>query len=340
MIIIVLFEGEMGKSRDSSIDLIKFVSCFFIVILHGIQPGRGIQEFIYLFGSYGIPTFFLVNGFLRSSQLVDWALFKKVAVRYLLFDLLWSCLLTIPYLFVKRFELLQLLKGAILGDGLLFHFWFLTGIVVLYFFVALAVSVFGKDRVQRFLQSKIIVITVIAFMMISFALSIILNVEIRDVIPAPFRIITNGGYFLLGLHLGLNGSKQISVKQRRGCVCVIGVTTFVVWLVANYSEITWASSYYSFIPVVVGTYCVFLCFYGCDASFLKANIIKKVLLTSTGVWILHPFLLKALSKTLALLSIEVNVFISLLSVVIAFLFSVFASLVIDKVKIFKRFILP
>ena len=65
------------------IDLLKFLACFFVLLLHGIMPGEGVCEYVYLIGSYGIPLFFVVNGFLRSTKIIDLNLLKKDRVEIL-----------------------------------------------------------------------------------------------------------------------------------------------------------------------------------------------------------------------------------------------------------------
>ena len=61
-------QDSINKIRRYDIDLLKFIACVMVVILHGIEPGGGIQQIIYLLGSFGIPLFFVVNGYLLSQK--------------------------------------------------------------------------------------------------------------------------------------------------------------------------------------------------------------------------------------------------------------------------------
>ena len=73
------------------IDLLKFIACVMVVILHGIEHGLGgIQQIIYLLGSFGIPLFFVVNGYLLSQKYIDFIFVNEKLCKYFKIMLLWA----------------------------------------------------------------------------------------------------------------------------------------------------------------------------------------------------------------------------------------------------------
>ena len=74
-------------------------------------------------------------------------------------------------------------------------------------------------------------------MLLSFCTNITLKntigLEIRDVIPAPFRLITNGGYFLIGMYFGRN---DIRYETKRFIWIIPPVMIITIWLIAENSE--------------------------------------------------------------------------------------------------------
>ena len=84
-------QDSINKIRRYDIDLLKFIACIMVVILHGIEPGGGgIQQIIYLLGSFGIPLFFLVNGYLLSQKDIDFKFANGRLCKYFKFMLLWA----------------------------------------------------------------------------------------------------------------------------------------------------------------------------------------------------------------------------------------------------------
>lgn len=76
------------KRRNPTIDFLKLIACIMVVILHGVGVGDGMQEIIYLIGTYGIPLFFMVNGYLLAKKTIDISYAGRQALRYIIFILI------------------------------------------------------------------------------------------------------------------------------------------------------------------------------------------------------------------------------------------------------------
>ena len=163
-------------SRNYSIDLMKLFASFLIVILHSIKPGEGIQEFIYLLGCYGIPLFFLVNGYLRCKKPIGWDIVYKFGKRYLFFISIWSLLLAIPYILIKRrLILVDIFIGALIGDGLLFHLWFLISLITIYIVLAIVNSICGWYCLTERIGRRSTFFIIVLLMTISFFINLVIK---------------------------------------------------------------------------------------------------------------------------------------------------------------------
>ena len=188
--------------RQHDIDLMKFIACLMVVLLHGIEPGEGMQQTIYLLGSYAIPLFFLINGYLLTDKTIDLSFANARCFRYLKFITLWALLLSIPISIVNHeMKILQVVTETLLGKGYLFHLWFLIALVVLYYIEA----ILSKYKLKFQPSCYRLFAFMIAMLTLVFIINLIIKnsfgIEIREIMPAYFRIVTNGVYFFLGRHL-------------------------------------------------------------------------------------------------------------------------------------------
>lgn len=218
------------------IDAVKFFACIFIVFLHGIEPGDGIQQALYLTGEYGIPLFLLVNGWLLADREIDFKYANRKAWKYIKFVGVWVLSLGIIISILEhKIAFIDLTIGIISGKGLLFHLWFLLGLCVIYYLVA-TIRKCCYFNINNVCSSKLFILYMSIILTIAFAINlvvrIIYGVEIRDVIFPCFRIITNGGYFFIGVWLrkihNTKNHKEYESKRRGTYYSVyIFVNTFI-----------------------------------------------------------------------------------------------------------------
>lgn len=302
------------KRRNPAIDFLKLIACIMVVILHGVGVGDGMQEIIYLIGTYGIPLFFMVNGYLLAKKTIDISYAGRQALRYIIFILIWSLIIGLPYA-IKDGDMgivINTFCGAILGEGKLYHLWFLTALVFIYFVVALIETV--SQRIEVYPEESIGGYKLLLYCLIGLSLSFVLNlilkkylnVEIRDVIPAPIRIITNGSYFVIGKALRhLLEDSHIKMFKKWNVVAIILIPALhtTLCITSYFLDIKWASSFYTYLPVVMNCIIIFILFMQQDhLTFIsKAN---PMLDKTIGIWVLHPFVLKLMIKVYTILLTE------------------------------------
>lgn len=143
---------------------------------------------------------------------------------------------------------------------------------------------------------------------LSFVLNLILkkylNVEIRDVIPAPLRIITNGSYFVIGKALRhLLEASHIKMKWNVIAIILIPVLHTTLCITAYFWDIKWASSFYTYLPVVMNCIIIFILFVQHGHLTLISKV-SPMLDKTIGIWVLHPFVLKLMIKVYTILLTE------------------------------------
>lgn len=195
-------QTKANQIRQHDIDLLKIIACIMVVILHGIEPGGGIQQVVYLLGSFGIPLFFLINGYLLSEKNINFKFANERFYRFLKFIIMWAIICGIPLSIIQhRFLIFDLIRESFCGKGLLFHLWFLGALAVIYYIEA------GIQWGRNYIELSFVAIFFVTCIMLSivFFVNLIIkqkyNIEIRDIIPPSFRIITNGSFFALGFHI-------------------------------------------------------------------------------------------------------------------------------------------
>lgn len=126
----------MIKEKDASINLIKIVACILVVVLHVIENGGGKsvpQLCIYLLGTFGIPLFFMVNGYLLYDREFTWKYVSYKILNIVKFITYWGILFgLLKSLLNRKFAIINVWAGAFIGKGRLYNLWFLTALAIVY----------------------------------------------------------------------------------------------------------------------------------------------------------------------------------------------------------------
>lgn len=319
------------QERDLRIDLIKVIAAAMIVILHVIENGGGIQlqYVIYLLGTFGIPLFFMVNGYLLYDKSLTPRYVALKALRYLRFILLWVVVIGSVSLILERYLTLErhftygkLFLGALLGDGRLYQLWFLLGLIVLQGLCSVAYQALGGERLWSAFRMEFAVAIVLAMCM-SFSVDFVLlmpDASIGQLFPSPFRLITNGGYFLLGMTLrraqNITSAKAATVAAWTGTACFGYV---MLCLISARTSTIWASKLYSSpfcVAAVLALFCLCLSLQVRENGFWR--FIRWVSPTTTGVWVMHPLVWAACRKAAEFAGIGLPLSVRIVAVILIF----------------------
>ena len=302
---------EPKTKRDVSLDLIKLIASVLVVNLHSINPSDNdiMQECVYLIGTFAIPIFFLVNGYLRANKDFSIRFTLKVILRYFRFILIWAIILSFIQLIVNHeVVFLSVFWGALIGEGPLFHFWFLSALCIIYLVLSITQTILKKRIV---IQTKTAIIAV-CVMSVSFLTNVFLNwkfgSDIRDYVYAPLRIVTNGGFFVLGMYFRNDSFCNDKIRNKKIALPIICICYVALAFMPTFTSMIWASSYYSFF--------------------------------STGVWVLHPFVLKALNKIATGVGLPNILIVNILELITCIIACVLISYVFRKIRLLKYLIEP
>ena len=285
----------------------------------------------------------MVNGYLLSEKQIDFSYVKKTAVRYILFCGLWVVFLTLAKFLVSHRLICFELIGCIFTGQIyaLFHFWFLIGLFVIYCMMAFTNSALSNNATsinEIVFKSKYTFHIVLGIMSVSSVLYFVIryfwSIDLQNYIIPPLRIITNGGYFVLGMYFKHNPFHMrgwnrlcIIVGLLIGTLCVFGI-----------SELTgsiWASAMYTTAPVLIVTMLIF------DSMLqIQPNKYVRVLLSSTTIWILHPFIIRVLNKVGEILGIRYELYFKISMMIATFIICIIADRIITKIPYIRRFVRP
>ncbi|CAH7412450.1 putative Inner membrane protein YiaH [Vibrio chagasii] len=117
--------------RSNSIDTVRLIASFFVIILHvGYYEdiSHTFGELVRISGRWAIPFFFLVSGyFIGLAKKEDECYLQSFKIVKILFA---SSILYLPYCFVKNPDYLDTISiFHILKTGTYFHLWFLSSMV-------------------------------------------------------------------------------------------------------------------------------------------------------------------------------------------------------------------
>lgn len=297
--------------RDQRLELIKLIATGVVVMLHVIRnSGSGnIQLCLYFLGTFGIPLFLMVNGYLLYDRDLTFRYLRKKTSGYLLFIVLWTVVLSAAALMVKRrVQLFKIFSGALLGKGRLFHLWFLTTLLLILSTCCIANWLLKrKSRKIQNLINRNLILGLVILMSCSFLVDFLLLMPqtcVREIIPAPFRLITNGGYFLIGMY-----QRRLECKSDRSIKCLSIASVIVCYagicVVSLYSSMRWASSFYPSLMCIIGSTAIMrFCLSLTPKQTLFWKVVRYVAPMSIGIWVLHPLVLSVIRKLLELAGIE------------------------------------
>lgn len=301
-----VIDSEGYKRRSIGLEYIKSIACVCVVILHSVGNGGGTDKlrlFVYFWGTFGIPLFFMANGYaMGDKELSNEYLFKKMK-GYTSFVARWYIIIAVPVLLLTQNlrNILSLAKGIISGSGYLFALWFMPALCLIYLLIALRNLIKGKPF--RYFGGLNCIIVAVILLFADYLTNRILfqatGNEIRNMLWPPFRVFVSFGYFFIGMKIKhLLSHRMLSHKQEIiAVICMISGLVFLA-ITANTSNIIWASSFYGSPLIVAACISIFVLCIGFEDR-LNRNILLFSTQT-TGIWVIHPFIIRIYNKFFAM----------------------------------------
>lgn len=189
----------MKKIRNTNLDLLKIMACVGVVLLHTTMPGFketgswNYLTYLYYLGTYSIPLFFMVNGYLLLGK-------NEISYSYILQKIKWilvtvSTWTLIIWIYKRDFPENPIKKvlGSLLQRGYFFQFWFFGALILIYLCLPI---------LKKFLKSKnryLLILSVLVIIGLIFELTnILLQMPVQVYVIQTFRLWTWFFYYILG----------------------------------------------------------------------------------------------------------------------------------------------
>lgn len=266
-------------------------------------------------------------------------------INYTYFIFQWILVISIPVFIMTRSirSVLSLVKGTIAGSGYLYVLWFMPALCIVYFVLIIRNYIFRRNHSNGTRKCNLFVLAITILAVEFFANRILLRLtgrEIRDILWPSFRVLISLGYFLLGEELK---SRLLSknLSHREIVLARMGVIIGLLYLFfeAMQCNMIWASSYYGSPFIAIA--CVGL-FALCIGKEGRVNeIVLLFAKQTTGIWVIHPFIIRIYNKFMALIlpdfSTESSLYV-LLRLIVAISVSFLVSIAMQRFKVTRRLV--
>lgn len=333
--------------RNLSIDLLKVLACFSVVVLHvsGVvvesKSEYTLSHLLYYSACIAVPIFFMVNGyFLINKREINYGYILKKISNILIIVLSWNLLISIATFFVKG-RLINPIYAAIMNlmqHGYFWQFWFFGALIIIYLLVPIINKCF-KNIKKSIIFTFIMVCVCFSIDLINIFKSIKGESIVQMSVTQTFRLWTWFAYYLLG---GLLGNdiirnkiiKFISVKWNWVILIssLIASNLYQFNMAKIYNSI-YAEYFYDNILTFIYVVSLFILVLRYNFERLKTSIMF-ISSNMIGIYILHVTIIKIISKLIGLEKPFVNTIV----ICIVFLGALFGSWIISKIPVIKKLI--
>ena len=292
----------MKKIRNIDIDFIKVIACIGVVLLHTTMPGFketgswNYLTYLYYLGTYSIPLFFMVNGYLLLGK-------NEISYSYILQKIKWilvtvSIWTLIIWIYKRDFSQNPIKKvlGSLLQRGYFFQFWFFGALILIYLCLPI---------LKRFLKSKNRYLLVLSLLVIiGFVLELtnyLLQKPVQVYVIQTFRLWTWFFYYILGGFIA-----QFNLANLRSCfknwmkvvtLVLLFISPFILYVLAkDIHHNLYAEYFYDSIFVKIVSLGFFLTVLTFDLNTDKNRWIIYISNQIMGVFIIHTFVMKVWEK--------------------------------------------
>ena len=294
----------MHKTRNINLDLIKVLACIGVVLLHTTMIGfKGtgswnLLTYLYYLGTYSIPLFFMVNGYLLLGK-------RNITYSYILEKVKWilitvSSWTTIVWLLKRDFAVNPVKKiiGSMVQKGYFFQFWFFGALILIYLCLPILKKFLNSKRSYLYILSLLISIGLI------FELTnIIIQTPLQSYVIQTFRLWTWFFYYILGGLIAQFDKEFIKNGFKRWmkivAVLLLLITPVILFFLAKtiYHNL-FAEYFYDILFVKIVSLGVFLTILTLSLKESKYKWIVFLSNQTMGVFIVHTYVMKVLEKLL------------------------------------------
>ena len=218
----------MRKYRNINLDLLKVLACVGVVLLHTAMGGFketgswNFSTYLYYLGTYSIPLFFMVNGYLLLGK-------REITYSYILQKVKWILITVsswtfIVWVFKRDFteNLIKKIVGSLIQKGYFFQFWFFGTLILIYICLPILKKFLNSKRRYFYILSLLVVIGLI------FELAnIVLQMPIQTYVIQTFRLWTWFFYYVLGGYIAQFTMKELK-SRFKNWMKIVSILLFLI----------------------------------------------------------------------------------------------------------------
>ena len=292
----------MQKNRNISLDLLKVLACIGVVLLHTTMGGFketgswNLLAYLYYLGTYSIPLFFMVNGYLLLGK-------REITYPYILQKVKWILITVsswniIVWLFKRDFAVNPIKKivGSLLQKGYFFQFWFFGALILIYLSLPVLKTVINSKRKYVYILSLLVAIGFI----IELA-NIFLQMPIQTHVMQTFRLWTWFFYYLLGGYIAQFNVDNLKYRFKSWMkiisILLVLISPIILFFLAkNTYHNLFAEYFYDILFVKFTSLGIFLTIFSLSLHENGSKWIVSLSNQTMGVFIIHTYVMKILEK--------------------------------------------
>ena len=292
----------MCKYRNINLDLLKVLACVGVVLLHTTMGGFketgswNLLTYLYYLGTYSIPLFFMVNGYLLLGK-------REITYSYILQKVKWILITVsswtfIVWLFKRDFteNLIKKIVGSLIQKGYFFQFWFFGAVILIYICLPILKKFLNSKRSYLYILSVLLVIGLI------FELAnIVLQMPIQTYVLQTFRLWTWFFYYVLGGYIAQFTMKELKSRFKNWMkivsILLFLISPLILFFIAKtaYHNL-FAEYFYDTLFVKVSTLGIFLTILTLTLNEKRNEWIVSLSNQTMGVFIIHTYIMKVWEK--------------------------------------------
>ena len=254
------------------------------------------STYLYYLGTYSIPLFFMVNGYLLLGK-------REITYSYILQKVKWilitvSSWSVIIWLFKRDFTVNPIKKivGSLIQKGYFFQFWFFGALIIIYICLPVLKKFLNSKRSYLYILSVLLVVGLI------FELTnIVLQMPIQTYVIQTFRLWTWFFYYLLGGFIAQFDKDIIKNRFKRWMKIIVVLLFLVSPLILFFLARTtyhnfFAEYFYDLLFVKVVSLGIFLTIFSLALNQDNNKWIVFLSNQTMGVFIIHTYIMKLWGK--------------------------------------------
>lgn len=295
----------MRKVRNINLDLLKVLACVGVVLLHTTMGGFkdtgswNLLTYLYYLGTYSIPLFFMVNGYLLLGK-------REITSHYILQKVKWILITVsswniIVWLFKRDFTVNPIKKivGSLIQKGYFFQFWFFGALILIYLCLPILSKFLNSKRRYLYILALLIVIGFIVELA-----NIFFQRPLQTHVMQTFRLWTWFFYYILGGYLAQFNVDNLKYRFKNwmkivSMLLVLISPIILFFLAKNTYHNLFAEYFYDILFVKFTSLGIFLMVLTLSLNENGSKWIVSLSNQTMGVFVIHTYVMKIWEKLIA-----------------------------------------